>query len=68
MRRFVGIDLGQESAPDETMICKFRHWVEHYPPGRGGTVNCGLFKPGVSEENMYGLNQKISGFWRSVKS
>jgi len=25
MRRFVGIDLGRESAPDETTVRKFRH-------------------------------------------
>jgi IS5 family transposase len=28
MRRFVGIDLGREGAPDETMGCKFRHLLE----------------------------------------
>lgn len=28
MRRFVGIDLGREQAPDETTICKFRHVLE----------------------------------------
>jgi IS5 family transposase len=28
MCRFVGIDLGKESAPDETTICKFRHLLE----------------------------------------
>jgi IS5 family transposase len=28
MRRFVGIDLGREPAPDETTICKFRHLLE----------------------------------------
>ncbi len=28
MRRFVGIDLGRESAPDETTVCKFRHLLE----------------------------------------
>lgn len=28
MRGFVGIDLGQEPAPDETTICKFRHILE----------------------------------------
>lgn len=30
MRRFVGIDLGRESAPDETTICKFRHVLEKH--------------------------------------
>ena len=28
MCRFVGIDLGKESVPDETTICKFRHLLE----------------------------------------
>ena len=27
-RNFVSIDLGRESAPDETAICKFRHLIE----------------------------------------
>ena len=30
MRRFVGIDLGRESAPDETTVCKFRHLLERH--------------------------------------
>jgi IS5 family transposase len=30
MRRFVGIDLGRECAPDETTVCKFRHLLEKH--------------------------------------
>ena len=30
MRRFVGIDLGHEPAPDETTVCKFRHLIERH--------------------------------------
>ena len=30
MRRFVGIDLGREPAPDETTVCKFRHLIERH--------------------------------------
>jgi IS5 family transposase len=30
MRRFVGIDLGEEGAPDETTVCKFRHLLERH--------------------------------------
>lgn len=30
MRRFVGIDLGAEPAPDETTVCKFRHVLEKH--------------------------------------
>lgn len=33
MRRFVGIDLGREPAPDETTICKFRHLLETHELG-----------------------------------
>lgn len=33
MREFVGIDLGKESAPDETTICKFRHLLEKHRLG-----------------------------------
>lgn len=33
MRRFVGIDLGQEPAPDETTILKFRHLLEAHNLG-----------------------------------
>lgn len=30
MRKFVGIDLGREAAPDETTVCKFRHLLEQH--------------------------------------
>jgi len=33
LRRFVGIDLGREPAPDETTICKFRHLMEKHDLG-----------------------------------
>jgi IS5 family transposase len=33
MRRFVGIDLGREPVPDETTICKFRHFLEAHDLG-----------------------------------
>lgn len=33
LRRFVGIDLGREAAPDETTICKFRHLLERHNLG-----------------------------------
>jgi transposase, IS5 family len=33
MRRFAGIDLGREGAPDETTICKFRHRLETHKLG-----------------------------------
>jgi IS5 family transposase len=34
MRRFVGIDLGREGAPDETTVCKFRHLLEAHDLGQ----------------------------------
>src|SRR6478609_1067015 len=34
MRRFVGIDLGREPAPDETTILNFRHLLERHDLGR----------------------------------
>jgi len=33
MRRFVGIDLGREPAPDETTVCNFRHLLETHNLG-----------------------------------
>jgi IS5 family transposase len=49
MRQFVGIDLGQEPAPDETTVCKFRHLLEEH--NLGGemlqTVNLHLESKGI---------------------
>ena len=49
MRQFVGIDLGQEPAPDETTVCKFRHLLEEHRLGEKilGTVNLHLQARGV---------------------
>jgi len=33
MRRFAGIDLGREPAPDETTVCNFRHLLEKHNLG-----------------------------------
>ena len=33
MRKFVGIDLGVERAPDETTVCRFRHLLERHGLG-----------------------------------
>jgi transposase, IS5 family len=33
LRRFVGVDLGQAPAPDETTICKFRHLLDRHDLG-----------------------------------
>lgn len=49
LREFVGIDLGQEPAPDETTVCKFRHLLEEHKLGGEmlETVNLHLEKKGV---------------------
>jgi len=33
MQQFVGIDIGQESVPEETVTCKFRHLMERHNLG-----------------------------------
>ncbi|MGH8155681.1 MAG: IS5 family transposase, partial [Rhodanobacteraceae bacterium] len=43
MRRFVGIDLGREGAPDESTVLKFRHLLERH----------GLAKQILAEVNRY---------------
>ena len=49
MRRFVGIDLGRETAPDETTICKFRHLLEQNDLGAAlfAEINAHLADQGV---------------------
>ena len=50
LRRFAGIDLGNERAPDETSICKFRHLMERKGLGERlfGLVNAYLVKNGLT--------------------
>ena len=49
LRDFVGLDLGQEPAPDETTVCKFRPLLEEHHLGGEmlETVNLHLQKKGV---------------------
>src|SRR6202158_2773118 len=49
MGQFVGVDLGEEPAPDETTVCKFRHLLEEHRLGEKilGTVNLHLQARGV---------------------
>jgi IS5 family transposase len=49
MRRFVGIDLGREPAPDETTICKFRHLLEQHELGASifTEINAHLAEQGI---------------------
>jgi transposase, IS5 family len=53
MRRFVGVDLGAEAPPDETTICKFRHFLEqHELSGRVlKVVNRHLASRGITVKN-----------------
>jgi len=52
MRRFVGIDLGREGAPDESTVLQFRHLLERH----------GLAKRILAEVNRYlaGHGMKLS--------
>jgi IS5 family transposase len=49
MRRFVGIDLGREPAPDETTILRFRHLLEEHDLGKAlfARVNAHLAARGL---------------------
>jgi IS5 family transposase len=49
MRTFAGIDLGIESAPDETTVCKFRHLLERNKLGKVllAAVNEHLHRSGI---------------------
>ena len=49
MRKFAGIDLGVEAAPDETTVCKFRHLLEKNKLGQKlqANVNEHLRRSGI---------------------
>ena len=53
MRSFAGIDLGQQAAPDETTVCKFRHLLERHKLGKQllKTVNEYLAHNGIKISN-----------------
>lgn len=53
MQRFIGLDLGKESAPDETTICKFRHLLERHALGEKlfGAVAKHLQEKGIKIAN-----------------
>jgi IS5 family transposase len=53
MRAFAGIDLGEEGAPDETTVCKFRHLLERHKLGKQllATVNGYLARQGIKISN-----------------
>lgn len=53
MRAFAGIDLGEEGAPDETTVCKFRHLLEKHKLGKQllATVNGHLARQRIKISN-----------------
>src|SRR5579864_7927087 len=53
MRSFAGVDLGQEGAPDETTVCKFRHLLERHKLGKKllSSVNGYLARNGIKISN-----------------
>jgi transposase, IS5 family len=53
MRAFAGVDLGQEAAPDETTVCKFRHLLERHKLGKQllESVNRHLKRQGIKISN-----------------
>ncbi len=70
MRRFVGIDLGREAAPDETTVCKFRHLIEKHKLGEQifAAVNSFLRKNGVKVSTGTIVDATIISAPRSTKN
>jgi transposase, IS5 family len=70
MRAFAGIDLGQEGAPDETTVCKFRHLLERHKLGKQllSTVNTYLARNGIKISNGIIVDATIIGAPSSTKN
>jgi transposase, IS5 family len=70
MRRFAGIDLGMEAAPDETTICKFRHLLERNKLGKTllKAVNQYLRENGIKIANGTIVDATIIGAPSSTKN
>ena len=70
MRSFVGIDLGVESAPDETTVCKFRHLLERAKLGKVllKAVNEHLRRNGIKISNGTIVDATIIGAPSSTKN
>ena len=70
MRAFVGIDLGQEGAPDETTVCKFRHLLERNKLGKTllKAVNEYLRTNGIKISNGTIVDATIIGAPSSTKN
>jgi len=67
---FVGIDLGQEGAPDETTVCKFRHLLERNKLGKTllKAVNEYLRTNGIKISNGTIVDATIIGAPSSTKN
>ena len=70
MRSFVGIDLGVESAPDETTVCKFRHLLERNKLGKVllHAVNDHLRRSGIKISSGTIVDATIIGAPSSTKN
>jgi IS5 family transposase len=70
MRRFAGIDLGVEGAPDETTVCKFRHLLERHKLGKTllKAVNDHLRRNGIKIANGTIVDATIIGAPSSTKN
>ena len=70
LRRFAGIDLGREPAPDETTICKFRHLLERHALGAKvlGCVNKYLAEQGMQVRRGTIVDASIIAAPRSTKN
>jgi transposase, IS5 family len=70
MREFVGIDLGQEAAADETTVCKFRHLLERNKLGKKplATVNSYLARTGIKISHGTIVDATIISAPRSTKN
>lgn len=70
MRGFVGIDLGIESVPDETTVCKFRHLLERHQLGKTllRAVNDHLQRSGIKISKGTIVDATIIGAPSSTKN
>lgn len=70
MRRFAGIDLGVESVPDETTVCKFRHLLERHQLGKTllRAVNDHLQRSGIKISKGTIVDATIIGAPSSTKN
>ncbi|CAG0938575.1 hypothetical protein GPROT2_00289 [Gammaproteobacteria bacterium] len=70
MRSFAGIDLGVESVPDETTVCKFRHLLERHKLGKTllTAVNGHLHRSGIKIARGTIVDATIIGAPSSTKN